>query len=114
MPALTRRPGLLPRLDQVPQVAVQVPEDGDDAVGLLLRLAQEDDAARSIRLRVAPEVGGAEGEAHAATGRCIRLVLALKAVGVEEEEHAPPGLVADSRLLLRGRSARQQQPRPAS
>ena len=60
------------RLKEIPFVAVEVVEDGDDAVGFVARDFEEFDV-----------VG-----LHAA-------VVAVEVVGVEEEEDTAAGLVAD-------------------
>ena len=52
------------RLDQVPEVSVQVPEHGDGPVRLHLRLAYEDDPARLQGRHVPPEVIGVHEEEH--------------------------------------------------
>ena len=75
------RGGGLPWLHQVPQVAVQVLEDGHGAIGLDLGLPHEDDALRRVGPVVAPEV-----------------------VGVQEQEDTTAGLIANSLFLLRRRS----------
>jgi len=64
-------------LEEIPLVAVEVFEDGDDAVGFLAGRFEETDAAGLVGLVIAPEV-----------------------VGVEEEEHAATGLIADGEGLL--------------
>ena len=65
------------RLDQIPFVAVQVFEDGDDSVGFFARVLQEFHIARVHCVVVAPEI-----------------------VGVEEQENAAAGLIADATQLL--------------
>lgn len=65
-------------LHQIPEVPVEVFEDGDGAVGLLGGRADEADAASKVRLMVAPET-----------------------VRLQEQEDTPAGLVADEGLLLR-------------
>jgi len=62
-------------LDEVPEVAVEVLEHGDLAVGLLGGRAHEADAAGAV--------GG---------------LVAVAIVGLQEQQDAPAGLVADERL----------------
>lgn len=80
------RPTHLSGLDQVPEISIQIFEDGDGAVGLFFGLADEFDLVCLEGAIVAPEV-----------------------VGMEEEEDAASGLVADARGLLgRGGAGEQQ------
>ena len=72
-------------MEEIPLVAVEVFEDGDDAVGFLAGRFEETDAAGLVGLVIAPEV-----------------------VGVEEEKNAAAGLVADSEGLLRSVSFGKQ------
>ena len=73
-------------LHQVPQVAVEVLEHGDLAVGVLGRRADEADAASAV--------GG---------------IVAVEIVGLQEQEDAPACLVADEGLLLRLGSAGEEE-----
>src|SRR5688572_33129789 len=79
------------RLQEVPEVAVEILEDGDGAVLFLFWLAHEDDAFRQIGAVVAPEV-----------------------VGVQEEEYTAAGLVSDPRGLLGTDGTREEQARSAA
>ena len=73
-------------LNQVPEISIQIFEDGDGAVGLFLRLADEFDLVCLEGAVVAPEV-----------------------VGVEEEKDAASGLIADAGGLLgRGGSSQEE------
>jgi len=81
-----REPSIHSWLEQVPEVAVEVLEDGDGAVGVSFRFADEGDAGGLVAGVVAPEV-----------------------VGVEEEEDAAAGLGADAGFLLRGGGAGEEE-----
>jgi hypothetical protein len=73
-------------LEEIPEVAIEVSEHSDRAVGLLLRLANKDDAPALVQVIVAPEV-----------------------IGIQEQEHASSGLISDSRsLLVADRSGEKQ------
>src|SRR5258706_795419 len=76
------------QLDEIPQIAVEVLEDGDDAVGLDLALPRERDAP-GLELAI----------------------VALEIIGVEEKEDAPARLVSDPRFLLGADGAGQEKPR---
>ena len=65
-------------MEQVPEIAPRVAEDGDHAVRLLRWLANEGDALGAIALIVASEV-----------------------IGVQEQEHPTASLIADAGALLR-------------
>ena len=77
---------ILSGLNQVPEISIQVFEDGDSAVGLFFGLADEFDLVCLEGLVIAPEV-----------------------VGVEEEEDTAPGLVADAGGLLGCSSTGEEQ-----
>src|SRR5690348_17300800 len=76
------------RLNEIPQVAVEVLEDRNGAIGCLLRLPDESYPARSHRVVITPEI-----------------------VGLEKQEDAAAGLVPDCGDLGQGRCARQEERR---
>src|SRR5262245_16046052 len=73
------------QLNQVPEVAVEVLEDGDGPVGSLLWVADERDPGRAHPVEVPPEI-----------------------VRAKEEEDAAARLTADEAFLLRTRGACQE------
>src|SRR5256885_874276 len=79
------------RLDEIPQIAVEVFEHGHGAVGLALGVLHKAHAARAVGLEVAQAV-----------------------VGLQEQEHAPARLVAHARGLFLIRGAGQQQAHTAA
>src|SRR5262245_53549515 len=82
------RPGAdrSPWLQEVPEVAVEVREDGDRPVRFVLRRPDEGHAPGRVGVIVAPEI-----------------------IGVEEESNSPAGLIADPRLLLGCRRAGEEE-----
>ena len=73
-------------LNKIPQVAIEIPEDGNRALAFCLWLPDKDDAPGLVGVKVAPEI-----------------------VGVEEQEYAASGLISDTRRLLIVRGPREQQ-----
>jgi hypothetical protein len=58
---------LLLELQQVPQVAVEVPEDSDRAVAFFDRLAYKDYAFALVRVEIAPKIICVKKQEHATT-----------------------------------------------
>src|SRR5262245_6932271 len=73
---------------QIPEVAIQIFEHGDSAVGFVFRLAHENNPLRFVVLIVSPEV-----------------------VGVKKQEDATARLRADAGFLLGRGGAGEQQAR---
>ena len=78
-------------LDQVPEVSIQIFEDGDGAVGLFLGLADEFDLVCLEGVVVAPEVVGVEEEEDAASGLIADAGGLFGCGGAGEEEVGPGG-----------------------
>jgi hypothetical protein len=72
-------------LEKIPKIAIEVFEDGYDAVWFFLWVTNEGDTLGPIGVVVAPEV-----------------------IGVQEEQHSATSLITDARLLMLRRGASQQ------
>src|SRR5580692_3548373 len=93
------------RLQQVPQVTVQILEHRDHAVALRLRIAHEDDTPGLIGRVVAPEMIGVQEQKDPATGLIAYARCLLRACGSGQEHRrsARPGRCDDDpALILRG------------
>src|SRR6476619_2723037 len=78
-------PGSSARLDEIPGIAIQILENGDQAVGLLIGLANKSDALRFQRF-----------------------VIARQIIRIQEEKYPTAGLVADALTLLVIHGAREK------
>jgi hypothetical protein len=73
-------------LKQIPQVTIEILEDGNRPVALSHRLPDKDNTLGLIGMKVAPEV-----------------------IGVEKQEYPASGLISDSRRLFFAGSSRKKQ-----
>ena len=100
-------------MEKVPQVSVEILEDGDSAIGLDLGLADEDYAVVGVVPEVPPEVVGEEEEEYTAAGlvpdacrlfRCGRLGEQDAATGGARRRDEDPalGLFGDGGVLDQG------------
>ncbi len=79
---------LVIKLNQVPQISVQIFKDGDGSVTFFLRFADKADAERNHFAVIAPEI-----------------------VGSQKQKDTPTGLATDEGILFRRSGSRQQQRR---